>query len=452
MSDTPLLALPYLAASQAQKHVIYNEALSVIDGLIHLSVITRTLATPPTTPVDGDRYLVAASPTAVWAGHAGQIALRMEGAWRFLSPRKGWQMWVEAENALLIFDGTNWVSASVPSSLQNLSQLGVNATADATNKLAVSSSSVLFNNAGAGIQFKVNKNAVTDTASLLFQTGFSGRAEIGTSGDDNLHFKVSSNGSSFNESLIISASSGVVTIKNTATLDPQSADPTTPINGQLWYNSTTGKFRGRQNGTSLDLVSAGGAGVSDGDKGDITVSGTGTVWSIDAATITNAKLVTMPSLTIKGNNTGVAAAPIDLTAAQVKAQLAIAVADVSGLGSAATQASSAFEAAGAVAAHVAAADPHPIYLTAAEGNAAYSGLGHTHSGLAPIGGAAGLVLKKNSATDFDYSWAADATGSGGIADGDKGDIIVSGAGTVWTIDAAALNIQGAIHARTLILS
>jgi Protein of unknown function (DUF2793) len=71
MSDTPLLALPYIAASQAQKHVTHNEALSLIDGLMQLSVISRALATPPATPLDGDRYLVAASPTAAWAGHAG---------------------------------------------------------------------------------------------------------------------------------------------------------------------------------------------------------------------------------------------------------------------------------------------------------------------------------------------------------------------------------------------
>jgi hypothetical protein len=256
MSDTPLLALPYLAASQAQKHVTHNEALSVIDGLLHLAVISRVLATPPATPLDGDRYLIAAAPTASWATHGGHIALRMEGAWRFLIPRKGWQMWVEAENALLVFDGTNWISPGVPSSLQNLTLLGVNATADATNKLAVSSASVLFNNVGAGVQFKVNKNTVTDTASLLLQTGFSGRAEIGTTGDDHLHFKVSANGSAFNESLIITNSSGLVTAKNNLTLDPQAADPATPGNGQLWYNATTGKFRGQQNGASIDLAGA----------------------------------------------------------------------------------------------------------------------------------------------------------------------------------------------------
>ncbi|GAA5540228.1 hypothetical protein Brsp02_00826 [Brucella sp. NBRC 113783] len=35
----------------------------------------------------------------------------------------------------------------------------------------------LFNNAGAGHQIKVNKQAATDTASLLFQTSWTGYAE-----------------------------------------------------------------------------------------------------------------------------------------------------------------------------------------------------------------------------------------------------------------------------------
>jgi hypothetical protein len=62
--------------------------------------------------------------------------------------------------------------------------VGVNAAADSTNRLAVSSVASLFNHAGAGHQMKINKNAAADTASILFQTGFSGRAEMGTAGSD----------------------------------------------------------------------------------------------------------------------------------------------------------------------------------------------------------------------------------------------------------------------------
>jgi Protein of unknown function (DUF2793) len=315
MSDTPLLVLPYIAGSQAQKHVTHNEALSLLDGLLHLSVISRSLAVPPLSPIDGDRYLISGGPTGAWATHAGQVALHMEGAWRFLIPRKGWRLWVEAENLFLIFDGATWISPAVPSTLQNLSLLGVNASADATNRLAVSSSSVLFNNVGAGIQFKINKNAAADTASLLLQTGFSGRAEIGTAGDDNLHFKVSANGSTFNESLVIANATGEVTAKNSIILDPQTADPPTPSDGQLWYNSTTAKFRGRQNGTIVDVVSAG-SGLADGDKGDITVSASGSLWMVDAAAITNNKLANMAALTFKANVTASSAPPQDLTADQ----------------------------------------------------------------------------------------------------------------------------------------
>ena len=55
--------------------------------------------------------------------------------------------------------------------------------------------------------------------------------------------------------------------------------------------------------------------VPDGDKGDITVTGSGTTWTIDAGVVSNAKMAPMSSAGLKG---ALAAGPVtDLTPAQV---------------------------------------------------------------------------------------------------------------------------------------
>ncbi len=64
-----------------------------------------------------------------------------------------------------------------------------------------------------------------------------------------------------------------------------------------------------------------GAGLSDTDYGDITVSGTGTVMTIDANVVTNAKAAQMAAHTFKGNNTGSLANASDLSIAQMKSEL-----------------------------------------------------------------------------------------------------------------------------------
>lgn len=195
MSDTPNLVLPYLAAGQAQKHVTVNDSLRALDALVQMAVLTRVQASPPATPAEGARYLVPASPSGGFAGHAGQIAAFQDGAFAFYAPRAGWLCWVADEALLLAFNGTGWISASGP--YQNLPMVGINASADATNRLAVSAAATLLNNAGNGHQLKVNKAASGDTASLLFQTNWSGRAEMGLAGDDRFRLKVSVDGASW---------------------------------------------------------------------------------------------------------------------------------------------------------------------------------------------------------------------------------------------------------------
>ena len=57
--------------------------------------------------------------------------------------------------------------------------------------------------------------------------------------------------------------------------------------------------------------------IADGDYGSITVSSSGTVWTIDSSAVTLAMMANIADQTILGNNTGGAAAPVALTASQV---------------------------------------------------------------------------------------------------------------------------------------
>lgn len=210
MSETARHVLPLIVGSQAQKHVTHNEALEALDALLALSILDRDLAAPPSTPAEGDAYLVAATATDDWTGREGEIAAYRGGAWAFYGPVAGTIAFVTDEATHIAFDGSTWADLGSRISLHNLSFLGINAAADATNRLSLTAAAALLNAESDDIQLKINKAAVADTGSILFQTGFSGRAEFGLTGDDDWHVKVSADGSVWNEVLAADATSGAV--------------------------------------------------------------------------------------------------------------------------------------------------------------------------------------------------------------------------------------------------
>jgi hypothetical protein len=210
MSDTShILGLPYIQPAQAQKHVTHNEALRVLDALVQLSVEDRDQTAPPATPNSGDRHIVAANASGVWTGQDGSIAVYEDAAWAFYAPQNGWQAVVRAEGTTLIFNGLEWVGSAIDASaLQNVGSVGINTTADDVNRLAVSADATLLSHDGSDHRVVVNKDASTDTASLLFQTGYSGRAEMGTAGGDDFSIKVSPDSISWNTALTFDGTTG----------------------------------------------------------------------------------------------------------------------------------------------------------------------------------------------------------------------------------------------------
>lgn len=219
MSDplaTDHLALPYLAAAQAQKHVTHNEALRLLDAVVQLAVLDTTLTAPPGSPTEGARYIVAATATGDWEDEDGKIAAYIDGAWTFIVPEDGWLAFDLAGERILVRISGAWVAAGA--ALGEVAMLGVNATADSTNRLAVRSAAVLFNaveaaDGGTGdVRFTINKEADGDTASLLFESNWSGRAELGLAGDTDLVIKVSADGTTWTEAIRIDRTTGQATI------------------------------------------------------------------------------------------------------------------------------------------------------------------------------------------------------------------------------------------------
>jgi len=136
----------------------------------------------------------------------------------FYAPREGWIAWVADEETAVVFSTSTWTILSAGeggSGDGDFATLGINADADTTNRLAVSSDATLLSHDGDDHRLKINKATATDTASLLYQTGFSGRAELGLAGDDDFHFKVSADGASWNEAIVIDKDTGAVSFPNT---------------------------------------------------------------------------------------------------------------------------------------------------------------------------------------------------------------------------------------------
>lgn len=109
---TPHLGLPYIDQGQAQKEVTHNQALKLLDGLIQLSVKDRVTTTPPLSPNEGDRWIVPAGATGVWAGKTNQVALWTDAAWSYFAPLPGWVCFIEAEG-VVVFANSAWQSVSV---------------------------------------------------------------------------------------------------------------------------------------------------------------------------------------------------------------------------------------------------------------------------------------------------------------------------------------------------
>ncbi|MBU1385632.1 MAG: DUF2793 domain-containing protein, partial [Alphaproteobacteria bacterium] len=219
MSDdqTARLGLPYLAAGQMQKHVTLNEALTRLDTLVQTAVVSRTVPTQPAEPPDGTLYILPTGATgAAWAGRPEGTLIRAEaGGWTIVEAPDGLVVLVADVGEVIVRDGGAWVSLGARlGALQQLTRLGIGTTADAGNPFAARLNKALWTalETGAGgdgdLRVTFNKEGPGDVLSLLFQSGWGGRAELGLIGDDDLRLKVSADGGVWRDACSVDRASG----------------------------------------------------------------------------------------------------------------------------------------------------------------------------------------------------------------------------------------------------
>ncbi|MEM7438838.1 MAG: DUF2793 domain-containing protein [Pseudomonadota bacterium] len=213
MSDqSARLSLPYIMPAQAQKHVTHNEAVEQLDILVQLTVEAVDGVTPPPAPLEGEAHALGSGASGDWTDHDGDIAVFSNGAWRFVAPQVGWRLFARDVDDLRVWNGTEW--GALPQNTDDLNGVGIRTTHDATNRLSVVSKATLLSHDGNGHQLKINKATPTDTGSVLFQSNWSGRAEMGLAGEDDFSFKTSADGANWNTGLRLSATDATLTMPN----------------------------------------------------------------------------------------------------------------------------------------------------------------------------------------------------------------------------------------------
>ncbi len=213
------MTTPNLAAAQAQKHVIVNEALDALDGLVQLSVISTGLATPPGSPAEGDRYIVASGATGAWAGWVSSVAQFSGGAWLRLIPQAGWLTWDAGLGQLLVWTGSAWTGLDVAMGLLTRTasvRVAEGAAGSATDMVVAEE--LLSGLSGASVASTVT---IPNRAIVL---GVSTRTVTAITGATSFDCGISGETSKFGGSLGIAAGS-----TNVGVIGPQAFYSVTPI-------------------------------------------------------------------------------------------------------------------------------------------------------------------------------------------------------------------------------
>ena len=108
MSGTPRLALPFLSPGQAQKELLHNEALQLLDVVVAAAVEEPPRSSPPSVPALGACYIVGGPATGEWAGRDGSLTAFTSAGWRYVAPVEGMSAFVRSSAVRALYRAGTW--------------------------------------------------------------------------------------------------------------------------------------------------------------------------------------------------------------------------------------------------------------------------------------------------------------------------------------------------------
>ena len=112
-SNSDRLKLPLMAAAQAQKEIVHNEALALADIAMMPVVVASGINTPPVAATPGQCWIVGSAPVGDWTGQAGALAGWTAGGWRFLAAFEGMRAWSIADQCEVRRGAAGWLTGVV---------------------------------------------------------------------------------------------------------------------------------------------------------------------------------------------------------------------------------------------------------------------------------------------------------------------------------------------------